>query len=95
MNDDNGQDYPDGPWADGWDERFSEFLIKDLKMLEKDRIYIVNTEEHGDIESVWDGEDFYPNENIDANCSEGIVISGAVIGDPFNNKFKIKSIRTI
>ena len=106
---DNGVDYPDGEWADGWKERsdegsvfsslkhcvFDPFNLKELKMLEKNRIYIVRTEEYGNIESVWDGEDFYPNENINAKFIEDLVISGVVIGDPFNNKFKILSIRAI
>ena len=90
MTDDNGVDYPDGKWSKGWKQRCGEDI-----MLEKNKIYIVETEEYGDIESVWDGEDFYPNENIEANHFQGIVIGGVVIGDPFNNKFKIRSIRTI
>ena len=87
LPDDNGVDYPDGEWADGWKERCGEGLF------EKNRKYIVNIKGYGDVECVWNGYDFYPNEINKGKCIEGIRISGIVIGYPLNNEFTINSVR--
>lgn len=62
-------------------------------LFEKGRKYILDIEGYGDVECVWDGEDFYPNENINAKYIQDLRISGIVIGCPLNGEFTINSVR--
>lgn len=64
-------------------------------LFEKNHKYNVILESIGRVECIWNGEDFYPNENINCKCSEDIYIDGICVGIELNNKYKILAVEEI
>lgn len=64
----------------------------DNTIFEKNTKYNVLVEDLGMIECIWDGRDFYPNENKFCYCKESIYVSGICIGVPFDDRYRILAV---
>ncbi len=74
-----------------WDTE--EDIMEKKPLFEKNKKYLLSIEGiDEEVMCVWDGEDFYPDENINCNCQEGLYLSGICIGVNLKNNYTINSV---